>query len=163
MQHYSSAPAPSDVCSVCSKQFSKYRCPRCFVAYCGVACYKSHNSSGCAEAFYRECAVDHLKGTRADVVEGHAASAAEEMTEILRRVQMQVGREQECFEDEIMVNLGGFDVNVDSSAGLVTISSYLGRGGKYDCDLSSILRKGTLPLFSDTGSMFWGRMLWKAP
>uniref|UniRef100_A0A7S1GBQ7 HIT-type domain-containing protein n=1 Tax=Bicosoecida sp. CB-2014 TaxID=1486930 RepID=A0A7S1GBQ7_9STRA len=41
------------VCGVCREARSKYRCPRCLVAYCSVACYTRHGEA-CTEAFFRE-------------------------------------------------------------------------------------------------------------
>nr|XP_057942911.1 zinc finger HIT domain-containing protein 3 [Doryrhamphus excisus] len=33
------------VCSVCSEQTPKYRCPCCKIRYCSVSCYKRHKDS----------------------------------------------------------------------------------------------------------------------
>ncbi|KAG7483738.1 hypothetical protein MATL_G00041580 [Megalops atlanticus] len=30
------------ICSVCSEQIPKYRCPACKIRYCSVSCYKKH-------------------------------------------------------------------------------------------------------------------------
>lgn len=37
-------------CDVCSSAAAKYKCPRCRVPYCGVACYKEHKESAACEA-----------------------------------------------------------------------------------------------------------------
>ena len=52
--------AESRVCSVCTITFAKYTCPRCFVAYCGLGCYKRHGQ-GCTEAFYRDQVMESLE------------------------------------------------------------------------------------------------------
>jgi HIT zinc finger len=40
-------------CLVCQKNNAHYKCPKCALSYCSVACYKDHNET-CSEAFYRE-------------------------------------------------------------------------------------------------------------
>lgn len=32
-------------CKICSEIGAKYKCPKCLLPYCSVACYKTHNSS----------------------------------------------------------------------------------------------------------------------
>ncbi|XP_029924185.1 zinc finger HIT domain-containing protein 3 [Myripristis murdjan] len=33
------------ICSVCSEQTTKYRCPACKIRYCSVSCYKTHKDT----------------------------------------------------------------------------------------------------------------------
>lgn len=32
-------------CEICSVELSKYKCPKCLIKYCSVACYKTHSSN----------------------------------------------------------------------------------------------------------------------
>ncbi|KAF0684057.1 Aste57867_23978 [Aphanomyces stellatus] len=43
---------PLRVCGVCHENESKYTCPRCNAAYCGVPCFKAHGTT-CTEEFYK--------------------------------------------------------------------------------------------------------------
>ncbi|KAG1665787.1 hypothetical protein FOA52_002882 [Chlamydomonas sp. UWO 241] len=49
------------VCKVCLKQFSRYTCPRCNVAYCSLPCFKQHGES-CTESFYRDQVDGEMRG-----------------------------------------------------------------------------------------------------
>ena len=35
----------SHICSICTENASKYKCPSCFIRYCSVNCFKSHKQS----------------------------------------------------------------------------------------------------------------------
>ena len=48
------------MCSVCAAQFSRYKCPKCAIAYCSLACYRQHGET-CTESFYAEQAQAELK------------------------------------------------------------------------------------------------------
>ncbi|GAM25821.1 hypothetical protein SAMD00019534_089960 [Acytostelium subglobosum LB1] len=50
----------SQVCSICSKQFSLYSCPRCFIGYCSSECFKQHNAR-CTTQFYEQQLQDGLR------------------------------------------------------------------------------------------------------
>lgn len=67
------------VCSVCTREFAKYTCPRCAVQYCGVACYKAHDA-GCTEQFHREQVETALRASRA------APDDVAAMRDILKRM-----------------------------------------------------------------------------
>ncbi|KAL1510530.1 hypothetical protein AB1Y20_006833 [Prymnesium parvum] len=77
MALFASAPR---VCAVCTKNFSKYKCPRCALAYCSSACYRNHGER-CTEAFYHELAKGELKASRA------SSEQASEMLQTLRRLE----------------------------------------------------------------------------
>ncbi|ELU04420.1 hypothetical protein CAPTEDRAFT_197103 [Capitella teleta] len=36
------------LCRVCSIEPHKYKCPKCFLRYCSLACYKQHKENDCA-------------------------------------------------------------------------------------------------------------------
>uniref|UniRef100_UPI0037E750AC zinc finger HIT domain-containing protein 3 n=1 Tax=Semicossyphus pulcher TaxID=241346 RepID=UPI0037E750AC len=38
-------PAKMQICSVCSEQTPKYRCPACKIRYCSLGCYKRHKDT----------------------------------------------------------------------------------------------------------------------
>jgi hypothetical protein len=42
-----------NACTICKTKASKYTCPRCFLRYCGVACFQQHGVQ-CTESFYKE-------------------------------------------------------------------------------------------------------------
>ena len=65
------------VCGVCHTQFSKYKCPRCSIAYCSLGCYKRHGES-CTENFYAEQAFAQM---RSDV------APSEQRLEMMRTLQ----------------------------------------------------------------------------
>ena len=65
-------------CRVCQRAHAKYTCPRCFIRYCGLNCYKAHDGR-CVESFHGENFGDALKGTRAE------DEGKKRMTEILAR------------------------------------------------------------------------------
>lgn len=35
------------LCELCGTELSKYRCPKCKILYCSVACFKSHKEKQC--------------------------------------------------------------------------------------------------------------------
>ena len=65
-------------CRVCQRARAKYTCPRCSTRYCGLPCYKAHDT-GCVESFHGENFGDALKGTQAE------DDGKKQMTEILAR------------------------------------------------------------------------------
>jgi hypothetical protein len=48
------------ICFFCLKNFSKYTCPRCNVAYCSVSCYNSEKHLHCSEGFFKENVLGEL-------------------------------------------------------------------------------------------------------
>ena len=69
--------ASARICGVCAQQYSKYKCPRCALQYCCLACYRTHGEA-CTEGFYADRAREELKGTRAP---------AEQQLDMLRKLQ----------------------------------------------------------------------------
>lgn len=54
---------PPTPCHVCHQHCSRYRCPRCSIPYCSLACYNSHESNGsgdCKEGFFRDRTSQHV-------------------------------------------------------------------------------------------------------
>jgi len=49
-----------NICHVCTKSTSKYKCPRCNVPYCSLKCYKKHDVD-CTEEFYKEWVEEEMK------------------------------------------------------------------------------------------------------
>ena len=49
-----------NICHVCTKSTSKYKCPRCNVPYCSLKCYKEHDVD-CTEEFYKEWVEEEMK------------------------------------------------------------------------------------------------------
>ncbi|ORX78061.1 hypothetical protein BCR32DRAFT_295236 [Anaeromyces robustus] len=35
------------ICQVCNENPPKYKCPKCLIPYCSLACYKKHNETPC--------------------------------------------------------------------------------------------------------------------
>ena len=73
----------------CARQYARYTCPRCNVAYCSLACYKQHSDS-CTSQFQREHATGELQGVRTDDSDKKA------ILEILRRVAEQRQEDEEA-------------------------------------------------------------------
>ena len=48
-----SSSATGRVCGICTTAQAAYTCPRCFIVYCSLACYKGHGE-GCTEEFSRD-------------------------------------------------------------------------------------------------------------
>lgn len=70
-----------NMCGICSKNQSKYCCPRCEVFYCSLDCYKSEKHSECSETFYQECVTNELMSHNAD------DESRNKMIDILKRMQ----------------------------------------------------------------------------
>lgn len=67
----------SRICGVCTTTFSRYKCPKCAMAYCSLACYRQHGEA-CTEGFYATHAKDALRSN---------VSPAEQRVEMLRTLQ----------------------------------------------------------------------------
>ena len=72
------------VCAVCTREYSRYKCPRCAIAYCGLDCYRAHGER-CTEGFYKEQAERELRATRA------SESERADMADKLRRFEAEYG------------------------------------------------------------------------
>ena len=86
----SSSSAVRRLCLVCTRQKSKYTCPRCNVPYCSVDCYKQHGVQ-CTEQFFQQNVMDELK------VQGQSEEDRRKMVQILRR---QAGLQEGESDDE---------------------------------------------------------------
>lgn len=86
------------ICLVCSKQYSKYCCPRCNTPYCSVVCYKAHDKN-CTQKFTSEVLNSHLK------VKSASNEEKKKMMEILSKMrEMDVDDnegEQEFFDNNL--------------------------------------------------------------
>lgn len=65
-------------CGVCLTEMAKYSCPRCFLTYCSLPCFKTHGEQ-CTELFYKD-QVEEALSTQKAKQDGS-------MEEILQRVQ----------------------------------------------------------------------------
>ena len=65
------------VCAVCTRQFSRYKCPRCAIQYCSLGCYRAHSET-CTEGFYADQATEALHSTRA---------TPEQQVDMMRKLQ----------------------------------------------------------------------------
>lgn len=82
------------VCAICTKQYSKYSCPRCNIHYCSTVCYKNHGSS-CTEDFYQELVGADMKTTKA------SEEDRKKMIETLQRIRDQdAGGQHDSGSDE---------------------------------------------------------------
>lgn len=52
--HAAASPKQKPACSVCNDETPKYKCPKCRVAYCSIACCKSHKEQGCQQETKKE-------------------------------------------------------------------------------------------------------------
>ena len=69
---------------MCTREYSRYKCPRCAIAYCGLDCYRAHGER-CTEGFYKEQAERELRATRA------SESERADMADKLRRFEAEYG------------------------------------------------------------------------
>jgi HIT zinc finger len=82
-----------DICNVCRQCESRYKCPRCQIPYCSVACYKQHDTDGasCTELFYQDRV--------STVLHYEAKEQSKSMQQILNRCH-QVTSEDDSDQDE---------------------------------------------------------------
>lgn len=57
---------PCQVCNDSGKPH-KYKCPKCHILYCGIACYQRHNQGACHESFAERNVKEELKSQRCSV------------------------------------------------------------------------------------------------
>lgn len=84
----------NEVCQVCRQCESRYKCPRCQLPYCSVACYKEHNTDGtsCTEAFYQDRV--------ATVLHYEAKEQTKSIQQILTRSHQQtLAGEEDCDQE----------------------------------------------------------------
>ncbi|XP_066286083.1 zinc finger HIT domain-containing protein 2-like [Branchiostoma lanceolatum] len=111
-QVFKSSEDPS-LCKLCLKQYSRYTCPRCNVAYCSLACYRSEKHVGCSEQFYKEHIIEELKQQRGSHEE------KQKVLEMLKRLEDQEEEEEgEDMTDELTLEdrLQGLDLDRDAEA-----------------------------------------------
>ncbi|VDM19179.1 unnamed protein product [Hydatigera taeniaeformis] len=53
-------------CKICVSKRAKYTCPRCFINYCSLNCYRDRRHGKCSEQFYRECCENAIRGLAVD-------------------------------------------------------------------------------------------------
>ena len=103
--------AQEELCGVCGQNGHKYKCPRCGVLYCGIACFQSHKSGQCNEEFAKDCVEEELKAQKSSVkqrnemnrmllkdfrgenseeeeTKGESGISVERLEQLLKRVQL---------------------------------------------------------------------------
>lgn len=86
-------------CGVCLQNKSRYICPRCFLPYCSVACYREHSTdkeTQCTEKFYENKVQEVLKA--------ETASRTNEFRSMLSRIY----REHQQSTDHALNNIDTF-------------------------------------------------------
>ncbi|KAI9337787.1 hypothetical protein BDR26DRAFT_863554 [Obelidium mucronatum] len=58
-------------CAICTTAPFKYTCPKCFLQYCSLACYKHQTHSQCSESFYKDNIQQEMEAKKA----GESAAA----------------------------------------------------------------------------------------
>ncbi|KAG2150289.1 uncharacterized protein EDB93DRAFT_1240313 [Suillus bovinus] len=81
------------LCGICRRQFYRYTCPGCNVAYCSLTCFRSETHSQCSEAFYRK----EIQ-TSIETKSSKAHEEREKMLELLKRLE-----EQTLEDDSILL------------------------------------------------------------
>ncbi|KIJ59233.1 hypothetical protein HYDPIDRAFT_101098 [Hydnomerulius pinastri MD-312] len=94
------------LCGICRRQFSRYTCPTCNVAYCSLTCFRSEAHSQCSETFYRKEIETGIKTESSKTAEERV-----KMLELLKRME-----ERNAEEDEAM--LMGSDEEDEEGDGL---------------------------------------------
>ena len=99
--------AVARVCSVCTQQYSKYKCPRCAIQYCSLACYRNHGEA-CTETFYEESAHAALKAN---------VTRPKQQIDMLRMLQrLEAAGDESCDADAGSVDGEADGDDVDSGA-----------------------------------------------
>lgn len=92
-------------CFSCNKGPQKYSCPRCNLAYCSVACYKSPNHLKCSEEFYKENVLQEMAlQSKEKSASTSQNDDVKHMYEILKRIE----------NDESIVDIDDSDGELDS-------------------------------------------------
>ncbi|KIK78404.1 hypothetical protein PAXRUDRAFT_164131 [Paxillus rubicundulus Ve08.2h10] len=110
----------------CRRQFSRYTCPSCNVAYCSLTCFRSEVHSQCSETFYRKEIVTGINTGSSKMVEERVY-----MLEVLKRIEEQSAEadvvplrgsdEEDEDEDDLARRLAGMDVSAASADDLLAV------------------------------------------
>ena len=57
------------VCVICTEKRAAYTCPRCFVVYCSLSCYKRHNKGICTEEMAKDKVREVLEAEKQEKAE----------------------------------------------------------------------------------------------
>ncbi|KAI0316007.1 hypothetical protein OF83DRAFT_1061091, partial [Amylostereum chailletii] len=66
----------------CRRQFSRYTCPRCNLAYCSIPCFRSEGHAQCSESFYRTQLESDINTTPSKSIEER-----KQMMDLLKRFE----------------------------------------------------------------------------
>ncbi|VDB99928.1 unnamed protein product [Peniophora sp. CBMAI 1063] len=100
------------LCGVCHRQFSRYSCPRCNLAYCSLPCFRSEAHNTCSEGFYRTQLETDIRSAPSK-----SAEERKEMMEVLKRFEEENTEDDldgDDDEDELESKLR--DVNLDDAS-----------------------------------------------
>ncbi|ESN91730.1 hypothetical protein HELRODRAFT_185198 [Helobdella robusta] len=98
----------SPMCGVCSEILSKYKCPKCYLRYCSLSCYKQHRDS---------CALGKVKSNDGgskptESLQQHTlpltsscASAKRETNGLLNTVEIETDSEDDKVDEEKLEKL----------------------------------------------------------
>ncbi|CED83206.1 Predicted Zn-finger protein [Phaffia rhodozyma] len=90
-------------CAICTKQQSKYFCPRCNIPYCSLPCYQNTSKhSQCSEPFYRQEIELEMKAERGEKGSKEVQEAKGKMWEMLKKFEEGIG-------GDTLEGLDGFD------------------------------------------------------
>ncbi|KAI0033905.1 hypothetical protein K488DRAFT_46671 [Vararia minispora EC-137] len=93
----------------CNRQFSRYSCPRCNLAYCSLPCFRSPAHNRCSEAFYRSQLETDIRSAPSK-----SAQERQQMMEMLKRFEEQNieedGGDDEDEDDGLDKRLEGLDI-----------------------------------------------------
>ncbi|KAJ7216531.1 hypothetical protein GGX14DRAFT_441896 [Mycena pura] len=77
-------------CAICRRQFSKYTCPTCNVAYCSLTCFRSQAHSKCSETFYKNELESDIRAQPSKT-----AQERQRMLELLKRFEEESAAQEE--------------------------------------------------------------------
>ncbi|KZV66303.1 hypothetical protein PENSPDRAFT_755787 [Peniophora sp. CONT] len=100
------------LCGVCHRQFSRYSCPRCNLAYCSLPCFRSEAHNSCSEGFYKTQLETDIRSAPSK-----SAEERKEMMEVLKRFEEENADDdldEDDEEDELEKKLR--DVNLDDAS-----------------------------------------------
>ncbi|KAI2504700.1 Zinc finger HIT domain-containing protein [Fragilaria crotonensis] len=123
--------------------FANYKCPKCSIPYCSVACYQRHGAS-CTESFYRSRVTQEmdLRQKEDHDADEKSTSSNNQIHRILNRVhkQQQQQEQQQLYNEPFQDNDTDADDNMISTAELERLQDALERGEGHDIQLSPELQ-----------------------
>lgn len=144
-------PITCQICFIVDESYNKkekecivanYKCPKCSIPYCSVACYQRHGAT-CTESFYRARVTQEmdLRQKEDHDADEKSTSSNNQIHRILNRVHKQQQQEQQqLYNEPFQDHDTDDDDNMISTAELERLQDALDRGEGHDIQLSPELQ-----------------------